>query len=127
MALRIISINHVQVTVPPHLEEVCKAFYGEVLGLEEVEKPEPLKSRGGAWYNVGALQLHLSLEDGADGAVSKRHVCYLVPNLEAAKAGLGAEGVEIEDEGTEPNGLKRFFVRDPAGNKIEIGMLDGNL
>lgn len=131
MALTITSINHVQVTVPPRLEDRCKAFYGDLLGLREVEKPEPLRSRGGAWYEIGSpanpVQLHLSLEDGADGNTSKRHVCYLVPDLEAAKAHLMTHDVEITDEATEPNGLKRFFIRDPAGNKIEIGMLNGDL
>lgn len=131
MALTITSINHVQVTVPPRLEGQCKAFYGDLLGLREIEKPEPLRSRGGAWYEIGPktnpLQLHLSLEDGADGNTSKRHICYLVPDLGAAKAQFEASGIEITDEATEPNGLKRFFIRDPAGNKIEIGMLDGDL
>lgn len=131
MTLDITSINHVQVTVPPHLEGRCKAFYGGLLGLHEIEKPEPLKSRGGAWYEIGPeanpVQLHVSLEDGADGNRSKRHVCYLVPDLGTAKAHLAANDVEITDETTEPNGLKRFFIRDPAGNKIEIGMLDADL
>ena len=131
MALDITSINHIQVTVPPHLEDRCKAFYGGLLGLQEIEKPEPLKSRGGAWYEVGPetnpVQLHLSLEEGADGSPSKRHVCYLVPDLTAAKAHLKAHSIEIMDEATEPNGLKRFFIRDPAGNKVEIGMLDADL
>lgn len=131
MALKITGINHVQVTVPPHLEAACKAFYGEVLGLRGIEKPEPLRSRGGAWYEVGPgtnpVQLHLGIEESTDGSASKRHVCYLVPDLEAARTELRERGVAITDETTEPYGLKRFFVRDPAGNKIEIGMLDGDL
>ena len=131
MALNITSINHVQVTVPPRLENQCKAFYGGLLGLREVEKPEPLKARGGAWYEIGQetdpVQLPLRIEDGADGNTSKRQVCYLVPDLGDAKAQFEASCIEITDEATEPNGLKRFFIRDPAGNKIEIGMLDGDL
>lgn len=127
MTLDIKAINHVQVTVPPALEAPCKAFYGEVLGLTEIEKPEPLKSRGGAWFSIGTSQLHMSLEDRADGTTSKRHVCYEVANLAAAKAHFEAAGIEITNEATEPHGLKRFFIRDPAGNRVEIGFLDGSL
>ena len=127
MTLDIKAINHVQVTVPPALETACKAFYGDVLGLTEIEKPEPLKSRGGAWFLIGASQLHMSLEESADAATSKRHVCYEVADLAAAKAHIEAAGIDVTDEATEPNGLKRFFIRDPAGNRVEIGSLDGSL
>lgn len=127
MTLKITGINHVQITFPPDLENACKRFYGEILGLCEVEKPEPLRSRGGAWYDLGGIQLHASREEGADGASSKRHVCYMVTDLDAAKSHFEGFGIAIEDEATEPNGLKRFFVRDPAGNKVEIGWIDANL
>lgn len=121
MTLTIRAINHVQVTVPPFLEKASIAFYRDLLGLTEVEKPEPLKSRGGAWFQIGASQLHVSLEGDADGTKSKRHVCYEVENLDEARAHLRAQGLVITDEATEPNGLRRFFVRDPAGNRVEIG------
>ena len=51
---------------------------------------------------------------------SKRHLCFLVADLAAAKAAVLAGGIAIEDEGR-AEGLIRFFVRDPAGNRIEIG------
>lgn len=126
MTLSIKAINHIQVTVPPFLEQACRRFYGEVLGLEEVEKPEPLKSRGGAWFQVGLSQLHMSLEADADGTTSKRHVCYEVEDLGEARDHFRAQGIEITDEATEPNGLRRFFVRDPAGNRVEIGEVPGS-
>jgi catechol 2,3-dioxygenase-like lactoylglutathione lyase family enzyme len=123
MTLKIKAINHVQVTVPPFLEQACRTFYGDILQLEEIEKPEPLKSRGGAWFQIGEVQLHMSLEPDADGTASKRHICYEVENLEVARAYFKDRGIAITDEATEPSGLKRFFVRDPAGNHIEIGAL----
>lgn len=45
----IVGINHVQVEAPPGCESAARAFYGGVLGLEEIEKPENLRSRGGTW------------------------------------------------------------------------------
>jgi catechol 2,3-dioxygenase-like lactoylglutathione lyase family enzyme len=51
-------IDHVQVAAPPGCEEDARRFYGGVLGLKEVEKPEALRERGGVWFE----QLHVSVE-----------------------------------------------------------------
>src|SRR5262249_20917959 len=53
------QIHHVNVTVPKSLEDAAKHFYGVVMGLQEVPKPESSRGRGGAWYQLGPLQLHL--------------------------------------------------------------------
>ena len=65
MPMRITELSHVNVTVPQSLEEAAKHFYGAVMGLQEVPKPAESKGRGGAWYQLGAVQLHLSREDAA--------------------------------------------------------------
>lgn len=121
MPLSLLAIDHVQVTVPDRLEQESIAFYQNVLGLERIEKPEPLKSRGGAWFQLADIQVHLSKEPEPNAATSKRHICYLVQDLAGAKLHFQSAGVKVTDETTEPNGLKRFFIRDPAGNRIEIG------
>ncbi len=121
MSLKINAIDHIQVTVPPALEEAALHFYGSVLGLPAIEKPAPLAARGGAWFQVGSTQLHVSIEPAPQNETSKRHVCYLVDDLQTAKSQLEKAAFEIIDEETEPHGLRRFFVRDPAGNRVEIG------
>ena len=63
--------------------------------------------------------MHIGIDPDASPK-SKRHICFLVADLAAAKAAVQARGVAIEDEG-KAEGLIRFFVRDPAGNRIEIG------
>ncbi|MFZ1990386.1 MAG: VOC family protein [Alphaproteobacteria bacterium] len=110
-----------QVTVPPELEREAKRFYGEVLGLREIEKPQELKARGGAWYQLGNAQLHLAIDPGANGAGSRRHICLAVNDLEAARAAQKARGLDVIDEPIQADGLARFFLRDPAGNRVEIG------
>lgn len=120
MSLKPYAIDHVQVTVPAVLEAVSIAFYEGVLGLSRIEKPEPLRARGGAWFQLADTQVHLSIEPDPQASQSKRHICYLVHDLAAARTVMAENDLEIEDEGTEPNGLKRFFIRDPARNKIEI-------
>ena len=56
------GIDHVQLAAPAGCEDAARAFFGELLGLEELEKPEPLRSRGGVWFRIGAQQLHVGVE-----------------------------------------------------------------
>ena len=56
------GIDHVQLAAPPGCEAEARRFFGELLGLEELEKPESLRARGGVWFRVGAQQLHIGVE-----------------------------------------------------------------
>jgi len=115
------QIHHVNVTVPKSLEDAAKNFYGVIMGLQEVPKPESSRARGGAWYQLGRLQLHLSIESsfGAE-CTSKRHVCYTVANLAEAEERFRSAGVEILPDDQPTPGWSRFYVRDPGGNRLEI-------
>ncbi len=120
MSLGIVGIDHIQIAVPKALEEECLSFYRTVLALPEVEKPAPLKARGGAWFQVSpTTQMHVGI-DPETSPKSKRHICFLVGDLAAAKASVQSHRVTIEEESA-AEGLTRFFIRDPAGNRIEIG------
>ena len=115
------SIHHVNVTVPKPLEDAAKHFYGVVMGLEEVPKPESSRGRGGAWYQLGSTQLHLSVEAPlGQECISKRHVCYAVSNLAEAEEQFRSAGVEILPDDQPTPGWSRFYVRDPGGNRLEI-------
>jgi catechol 2,3-dioxygenase-like lactoylglutathione lyase family enzyme len=123
MSLGIRAIDHVQIAVPKRREAEALAFYREVLALEEIPKPAELRARGGAWFQIGGLQMHVGIDPDSDGPApprSKRHVCFLVADLAAARAAIVAKGIPIEEESA-AEGLSRFFIRDPAGNRIEIG------
>ena len=114
------AIHHVNVTVPKALEDAAKYFYGAVMGLQEVPKPESSRGRGGAWYQLGALQLHLSIEDRLVDDISKRHVCYTVDDLTMAEQKFRDANVEIIPDDIPTPGWSRFYVRDPGGNRLEI-------
>jgi catechol 2,3-dioxygenase-like lactoylglutathione lyase family enzyme len=115
------TIHHVNVTVPKALEDASKHFYGVVMGLTEVPKPEASRGRGGAWYQLGPMQLHLSIEDGlGENCLSKRHVCYTVGDLAEAEEVFRNAGVEIFPDDLPTPGVSRFYVRDPGGNRLEI-------
>jgi len=126
MTIAITELNHVNVTVPRSREDAAKHFYGSTLGLPEVPKPANSRGRGGAWYQLGDVQLHLSLEDTTDGHASKRHVCFVVADLEDAKSHLEGKGVEIFPDDNPTPGWPRFYVRDPGGNRIEIAEPERN-
>ena len=119
MSLDITAIDHVQIAVPRALEAEALRFYRAILGLREIPKPPELRARGGAWFQIGALQMHIGVDEH-ESPKSKRHVCFLVPDLKRARDAVVAAGVAIEEESV-AEGLSRFFIRDPAGNRIEIG------
>jgi catechol 2,3-dioxygenase-like lactoylglutathione lyase family enzyme len=113
-------IHHVNVTVPRALEAAARQFYGVVMGMTEVPKPESSRGRGGAWFQLGEVQLHLSLEEIEGEQVLKRHVCYTVENLNEAEQRFRDAGVEILPDDIPTPGWTRFYVRDPGGNRLEI-------
>ncbi|MFN2498603.1 MAG: VOC family protein [Pyrinomonadaceae bacterium] len=117
---RVAALAHVNVTVPAEKEDEAKTFYEGVLGLRQIPKPPGTRQNVGAWYELGGVQLHLSVEEKNTNAASDRHVCYVVENIEVAERHMRAEGTEIISDPSPIAGVNRFYVRDPGGNLIEI-------
>jgi catechol 2,3-dioxygenase-like lactoylglutathione lyase family enzyme len=120
MGAAIIGLQHVNVTVTPAVEVATKKFYGEILGLQELPKPEESRGRGGAWYEIGGVQFHVSLEKEVNNENAKRHFCLVVSDLVECRQHLERAGVEIYPDNQPMEGWPRFYVRDPGGNRIEI-------
>jgi catechol 2,3-dioxygenase-like lactoylglutathione lyase family enzyme len=110
-------LDHVQLCIPAGAEEHARDFYGRLLRLEEIEKPDVLKPNGGLWYKIADIQLHLGVEESA--AKSKRHPAFEVERLDEVRAFLEQNGVRTKDEATIA-GLKRFSFLDPFDNRIEL-------
>jgi catechol 2,3-dioxygenase-like lactoylglutathione lyase family enzyme len=117
----ITGIDHVQVAAPKGCEAEARAFYGALLGLEEIPKPEPLASRGGCWFRAGAQELHVGVEEPFAPA-RKAHPGLVVDDLDALGARLAAEGIAVTYDDALP-GTKRFHVADPFGNRLELRQL----
>ena len=116
--MRIKSIEHVQLAMPPGREADARKFYGELLGIPEKPKPPQLMKRGGCWFESGALKVHLGVEANFLPA-RKAHPAFIVEDLPVLEAALRAAGVAVK--GDEPlEGYRRIFVDDPFGNRLEL-------
>ena len=56
------SIDHILIAMPAGREDDARAFYHGILGLVEKPKPPQLAARGGCWFEIGTLQVHLGVE-----------------------------------------------------------------
>jgi catechol 2,3-dioxygenase-like lactoylglutathione lyase family enzyme len=115
-ALRATGLEHVTITAPEELEAEVIAWYRDVLGLEPVDKP-PEAGLGGAWLQVGEQQVHISIDPR--NPPEEAHFCLVVDDFGGAVDALRKAGCHIEQASPIP-GRRRFFTRDPAGNRIEV-------
>ncbi|WP_259782509.1 VOC family protein [Aestuariispira ectoiniformans] len=120
--MKIQAVDHIQVTTTSSRIDDVLYFYQQVMGLVPVAKPDALAGNGGGWFQVGDQQLHVSIEKGdvADAAQSKRHICYRVDDLNHWQDHLDAKGVPWQPDHQPIPGCVRLFLRDPAGNRIEL-------
>ena len=113
-----VLLDHVQVAMPAGREGTVRVFYGTALGLREIPKPAPLAARGGVWYAVGDLQLHLGVAEDFSPA-TKAHPAFRVPDAAAVAERLREAGFAVRWDSALPD-RPRFFTDDPFGNRIEI-------
>jgi len=116
--MTLLRINHVQLAIPPNREGDARRFYTDLLGLREIPKPAPLRAGGGVWFQIGDLQLHLGVEDDFRPA-RKAHVAFEVADLAAISTRCVAAG-HIPRPNTVVGGLRRCFLDDPFGNRLEL-------
>ena len=119
--MTITGIDHVQVAAPAGCEGEARAFYGTLLGLEELPKPAPLSARGGCWFRAGAQELHVGVEEPFAPA-RKAHPGLVAGDLDALAARLAGEGIAVAWDDAIP-GARRFHVADPFGNRLEFRQL----
>jgi catechol 2,3-dioxygenase-like lactoylglutathione lyase family enzyme len=119
--MAVTGLDHVQLAAPSGSEVQARRFFGELLGLAEVEKPESLRARGGAWFACGAQQLHVGVQDDFRAA-TKAHPALAVASeadLERLAAALEATGAPVRWDAELP-GARRFYTADPFGNRLEL-------
>ena len=116
--LELTTIDHVQLAIPPGSEDDCRRFYVNVLGLAEKPKPPVLAARGGLWLTAGAVEIHLGVERDFHPA-KKAHPAFRVRTLDQLCARLTEAGYPPVWD-TEIPGVRRFYVSDNLGNRLEF-------
>jgi glyoxylase I family protein len=105
--------------------EAARSFYGEMLGLPEIDRPD--LGFPGVWYQAGAVQLHLivipaHIEIDVGSTAPKltplsNHLAFEIESYDAVEDRLKAAGHQVIGLGSESGQL---FTRDPEGNTIEF-------
>jgi catechol 2,3-dioxygenase-like lactoylglutathione lyase family enzyme len=116
--MSILKIHHIQLAMPPGQEDAARAFYKDVLGFEELQKPPNLAKRGGAWFRLNSIEVHLGVE--ADFRPAKKaHPAFLVDDIAGIESSCSNAGYSVTRD--EPLiGYDRIYVTDPFGNRIEF-------
>ena len=126
----LIGIQHFALVVADL--ERSRRFYGEAIGMEELQRPSNF-AFGGAWFRAGGQEIHLlaagdttapagwqdpgpSAQTGLAG-----HLAFEVADLDAARGRLAEHGVEVFT-GPFPrgDGVVQFYVHDPDGHLVEL-------
>lgn len=137
--------HHVNFLVQPQTLHLARAFYADVLGLDQTPVPES-KRKHLMWFNIAnsGQQLHITSEHQLSAIQEKaqsespRHPCFKVPSEEKLlilqrrlwklyeRGGDGAP-IHCDQPGSDNGGQgqsgdfpKRFFARDYAGNRLEF-------
>lgn len=135
--MEIRSLDHVAMIVED--VERSRQFYGRVLNMTEVSRPESFNFPG-AWFRSGRAEVHLIGEAEAGRAATIQpayferelrrgylpHVAFEVADLEALRRHL--ETLEVPIVGgpqSRGDGVTQLYVRDPDGYVIELFAHDG--
>ena len=123
------KLIHHQLVVVNNLEQ-ARDFYGRVVGLTEIKRPN-IETKG-LWFGSLSNELHISLREDLTGYGPTelplnpglrpgrlgRHIAFAMNGtLDEIADLLDAEGIPHE-LGTA--GLPQIFCEDPAGNFVEF-------
>jgi catechol 2,3-dioxygenase-like lactoylglutathione lyase family enzyme len=118
-------LQHVSIPRPPGSEAATRAFYGDLLGLEEIPVPSTIRRFDLIWFALGPnAELHVFAEQPVEDR-SARHFCLAVDDLGGVRRRL----VEAGYQPWEPEiirGRPRFFCRDPFNNIIEFTAIEAD-
>lgn len=100
-----------------------RGFYGELLGLDEIPRPD--FGVPGVWYVAGGTQIHLIAAPPGDepggprAAISPiaNHCAFAIPDYAKTLDALRTRGVEVLETTPEQG---QMWLLDPDGNVIEL-------
>lgn len=117
---RFFGIDHHSVIVSDI--ETSRHFYADILGLEQMARPE--MAFDGLWFKVGDQAIHClclknpdPVDDRPQHGGRDRHVCLKGSNINQLADKLEQHYIEYTRS---RSGRKAIFFRDPDGNAIEV-------
>lgn len=113
------AIHHVNLLVDDIV--AARRFYGEVLGLEELKRPD--FGMDGAWFEAGTTQVHLSVGPPPPPDAFQ-HFAFRTADLAGVVARLRDDGCDVFEPPHTPGAGLQAFARDPAGNLVEFNQPD---
>ncbi|RPI90862.1 MAG: glyoxalase [Planctomycetaceae bacterium] len=129
MPIGVIAIDHVTLVVED--VERSRAFYCDLLGMGQVERPK--FNFPGLWFQAGQTQIHLILKhdqsspaglpDAPPAAGPGRvfHFAFEVPDCRFAVERLKAAGVRVRGgPSLRPDGFLQTWCYDPDGHVVEL-------
>lgn len=119
--IELIRLHHVSFAVADLA--ASRRFFGEVLGLPEIERPA--FNFPGAWYALGDRQMHLIEQPGSGREAKARisrsdHAALEVKDLAPVRATLEAAGIPYQTGENDALGFSQIFCSDPDGHTIEF-------
>jgi catechol 2,3-dioxygenase-like lactoylglutathione lyase family enzyme len=123
----ILSINHIQLVAEKDLVLKLKDFYCNVVGLTEGFRPA--FERFGFWLYIGEKDvLHLiTPKEGDDRSPQKSsfdHVAFKTGDYQGVLKKLKTLGIPFEEKPIPGMASHQIFLRDPAGNRVELNFED---
>ena len=121
--MKVVALEHVSITSPEDLEDEVVSWYRDCLELEEMGKPEGTRDKG-AWFRIGDQQVHVTIDEHNPPKIA--HFAVVVDDFQEIVNRLRGAGCHIEQAHPIP-GRRRFYTRDPAGNRVEIIAIEGEV
>lgn len=122
--MAITGLRHYNLRAPRELLEILRVFYRDVIGLAEGERP-PFRSVG-YWLYAGDRDI-LHLSESAPGDIRQMgvattfdHVAFAAHGRIEVESRLRAGNVAFQTAHVPVNGQVQLFLRDPAGNGVEL-------
>ncbi len=119
-------LQHASVPMPPSGKADARRFYGDALGMREIQPPSTLNGMNLVWFTAGdgGDEVHCFADESLGPNTPNQHLCLEVDDLDAYRAHFASHGFAVEETAEIPN-RPRFFVHDPFGNLVELTQILG--
>lgn len=109
------GIHHVSINVKD--VEQATTFYCDVLGLEQLPRPE--LGFPGAWLRAGTQEVHL-LGIDSTAPPKEQHFAFAVADLASVQTQLEQAGISCSKTMEIDGVCLQAFTHDPSGNMLEF-------